>query len=88
MSDSPRPAPTLTVTVAHPDGVTTRTLVIPALCPVCGGPRGKPKMGLKRLASGERDLLYWWKNPCGHVDTPAALIAEAKEFREYGDLPF
>ena len=48
------------------------TVTLPWVCPTCGGPRGVIRLaisydGSRRLACGG------WTNPCGHVDTYAAV---------------
>ncbi len=46
-------------------------------CPVCGGPRGEVFEGLSY--DGSRRLsVDCWRNPCGHIDTYAAIRAEGK----------
>ncbi len=45
-------------------------------CPQCGGPRGEVYDTLSY--DGSRRLgCHGWKNPCGHVDTYAAIRREA-----------
>lgn len=53
-----------------------RTVTLPWVCPQCGGPRGEPFPtvsydGSRRLACDG------WVNPCGHLDTYAAVRQEA-----------
>lgn len=53
----------------------TRKVTISVYCPVCGGHRGEPR-GLNQHDDG---VWYWveiWDNPCGHVDSYAAVLAE------------
>lgn len=77
---------TMTVTVrdrasespwgSGPTNPKVRTVTIAATCPKCGGPRGEPS-GLNQHDDG---CWYWvqvWDNPCGHLDTYAAVITEA-----------
>lgn len=48
------------------------------VCPKCGAPRGKIKIG--RSYSGSIVLFCdTWENPCGHVDKYADVRAEAAE---------
>lgn len=45
-------------------------------CPACGGPRGEPFRTLSY--DGSRRLgCDGWTNPCGHVDSYAAVRREA-----------
>lgn len=48
-------------------GVMEMTIEIDDVCPVCGGPRGKPKKGLS-FDGSRRLVVDIWSNPCGHVD--------------------
>lgn len=72
--------------------LTVRTVTIPATrehngwaattvtliweCPVCGGPRGDV---FKTVSYDGSRRLYCdgWRNPCGHVDSYAAVRREA-----------
>lgn len=93
-SDSPEYAnsPTMIVTVrdrasespwgSGPTNPVTRTVTISAYCPVCGERRGEP-YGINSCDDG---AFYWvqgWTNPCGHVDTYAAVLTEADRLTEH-----
>jgi hypothetical protein len=57
------------------------TVEISDRCPVCGGPRGVPQWS--RFC--EDDDWYGvntWRNPCGHVDQYADVLAEARGRRD------
>ncbi len=46
-----------------------RKIRISAICPKCGGPRGKVFSHDMRSYDGSRYVRCdGWKNPCGHVD--------------------
>ncbi|MGX1762172.1 hypothetical protein ACWIGW_44185 [Nocardia brasiliensis] len=47
-----------------------RTVDISATCPACGRDRGLPRW---------RGRVQHWANPCGHRDTPRAVISEADQ---------
>ncbi len=52
------------------------TIMLPWICPQCGGPRGEPIACLSY--DGSRRLsVNGWTNACGHVDTYATVRAEA-----------
>ena len=61
----------------HPGGPLL-SVVLAARCPICGGPRG-PIRDTATTPEHERRPLdaIAWTNPCGHLDTPAQLLAEA-----------
>ena len=63
----------------HPGGgrPIVRTVTISAVCPRCGGPRGEVR-GLNTCDDGEYYYVNVWDNPCGHVDSYAAILAEAR----------
>jgi hypothetical protein len=52
------------------------TITISDQCAVCCGPRGTP---VKRafFEDGESYSVDCWMNPCGHLDSFAAVIEEA-----------
>lgn len=54
----------------------TRQVTVPAVCPVCGGPRGKaaPARGFDATGSFVSDV---WANPCGHLDLYTDVAREA-----------
>lgn len=52
------------------------TVQIPAVCPVCGGPRGEPTWDRFR-DTGEWYSVHKWTNPCGHVDKYKDILIEA-----------
>ncbi|MEU9208477.1 hypothetical protein AB0D27_11120 [Streptomyces sp. NPDC048415] len=67
-------------------GVTIRTITIPAVCPVCGGPRGVDTLRSERLPEdGESYTVSRWDNPCGHVDLYADVLREARAYSGSGD---
>lgn len=57
----------------------TRKVTISDYCqqPGCGTERGKPS-GLNSSEDGVHWWVQTWNNPCGHVDSYTAVIAEAK----------
>ncbi|UQA95731.1 hypothetical protein [Streptomyces halobius] len=82
--DGPAPAPmpeTVSYRVANRGsggdyvGVWVTTVMIAAVCPVCGGPRGEA-VPYRFCEDGEWYSVDRWSNPCGHVDTYAAVLAE------------
>ncbi|MGX1301430.1 hypothetical protein RKD35_002918 [Streptomyces albogriseolus] len=85
----PRPAPmpdTMTVRVRYAgegpkhEGVGVLTVTISTRCPRCGGPRGWDKVRPYRFTHhGERITVDAWKNPCGHEDVYAAVVAESRQ---------
>lgn len=54
-----------------------RTIEIADTCPCCGGPRGQPYFH-RLCEDGEWYDVSRWSNPCGHLDTYAAVIEEAR----------
>lgn len=52
-----------------------RTVDIADRCPRCGGPRGEP---VRRpfYEDGVAFAVDCWVNPCGHVDSYAAVLQE------------
>ncbi|MDI9836209.1 hypothetical protein [Streptomyces sp. KAU_LT] len=55
------------------------TVSISARCPVCGGPRGTDFPGLHKFVHrGVHLTVNHWRNPCGHVDTYEAVLAEGR----------
>lgn len=52
-----------------------RTITISALCPECPGLRGEP-MNRDLCDDGAYYSVDVWTNPCGHVDTHEAVLAE------------
>lgn len=53
-----------------------RTVEIATTCPVCGGPRGEPHFE-RYHEDGDWYNVSRWTNPCGHMDTYAAVLVEA-----------
>lgn len=53
-----------------------RTVTIPRACPTCGARRGEPR-NLNQYEDGARFSVDVWTNPCGHLDTYAAVLGEA-----------
>ena len=52
------------------------TITLDWNCPVCGGPRGEVFRTISY--DGSRRLACdGWRNPCGHVDSYAAVRKEA-----------
>ncbi len=70
---------TKTVTIpasAEHAGLYSVTVELEWTCPQCGGPRGEVYSGFS--FDGSRRLsVDCWQNPCGHVDTYAAVRKEA-----------
>lgn len=79
-------------TTQHDDPTERRTVRIPGstdhgghhlitvtlrwVCPTCGGPRGEIRPAISY--DGSRRLACdCWTNPCGHLDTYAAVRVEA-----------
>ncbi|MEW2631585.1 hypothetical protein AB0903_07990 [Streptomyces sp. NPDC048389] len=61
-------------------GVFIVTVTISTLCPVCGGPRGWDRVRPHRFCEdGEWLSVDKWDNPCGHLDTYAAVLRESRE---------
>lgn len=56
----------------------TRTVTISANCPECGARRGEPQ-GRNSCDDGAHYWVQTWDNPCGHLDTYAAVITEAAQ---------
>ena len=44
-------------------------------CPVCGGPRGEPRIA-RHCEDGEWYSVSQWTNPCGHIDKYADVLNE------------
>lgn len=57
-------------------GYHSMTVTLRWLCPECGGPRGKPFMGLSYDGS-RRMNAHCWINPCGHIDYYCDVRKEA-----------
>lgn len=57
--------------------ISTPTVTISSRCPVCGGPRGEPKLN-RYVEDGEWYNVDNWTNPCGHVDGYKAVLKEAR----------
>ncbi|MEV5007254.1 hypothetical protein [Streptomyces sp. NPDC055692] len=78
-----------TVTVRVPDygtqrgyeGVCIRTVDISSRCRRCGGPRG-PIRSHTFVKDGTRLVCDAWENDCGHQDTYAFVLAEARVLAE------
>ncbi|WP_406168989.1 hypothetical protein [Streptomyces sp. NBC_00996] len=67
-------------------GVTIRTVTVPAVCPVCGGPRGVDSLRSEQLPEdGEWYTVSRWENPCGHVDLYADVLREARAYAGFGE---
>lgn len=54
-----------------------RPVTISAYCPSCGRRRGEPR-NLNQHEDGAWYASDVWDNPCGHLDTYRAVIAEAR----------
>lgn len=54
-----------------------RTITISDSCPVCGGLRGTPR-NLNQCDDGAYYSVDVWDNPCGHLDSYASVLAEAR----------
>jgi hypothetical protein len=58
------------------DGHHLITVTLRWTCPTCGGPRGQIRPAVSY--DGSRRLACdGWTNPCGHIDTYAAVRREA-----------
>lgn len=57
-------------------GPIIREVVISAICPRCGGPRGKV-CGLNQHIDGDWYHLNVWDNKCGHIDWYHNVLVEA-----------
>ena len=57
-------------------GPIIRTVIVPWVCPRCGGPRGEVK-GLNGCDDGEYFHVNVWDNSCGHVDMYDDVLDEA-----------
>lgn len=57
-------------------GPIVRKVVIPAICPQCGGPRGKVR-GMNGCDDGDYYHVNVWDNPCGHNDWYHNVLVEA-----------
>ncbi|WP_411092223.1 hypothetical protein [Streptomyces sp. 049-1] len=87
----PRPAPlpdTMAVRIRYDgedrgyQGAGVLTVTVSTRCPRCGGPRGWDKVRPYRFAhDGEHITVDAWKNPCGHEDIYAAVLAESRQER-------
>lgn len=86
-SSLPQQVPLMNVRVldrgSHVNSVTAvRTVTIPATCPTCDGPRGQELVELRTYVHGTAMVYDQWVNPCGHVDSYAAVLVEARRFNE------
>ncbi|WNI20316.1 hypothetical protein [Actinacidiphila sp. ITFR-21] len=60
-------------------GVCIVTVTVRALCPTCGGPRGVDTVRNHRFhEDGDWYSVDVWDNPCGHVDSYAVVLREAR----------
>jgi len=67
-------------------GVTIRSVTVPAVCPVCGGPRGMDTVRSHRFCEdGEWYNVDRWTNPCGHTDMYADVLREARAYAGSGE---
>lgn len=66
-------------------GIASRRVVLPWVCPRCGGPRGEPFPGIS-FDGSLRLACDRWLNPCGHVDTYEQVRAEADQTTA-GEVP-
>jgi len=63
-----------------------RTVRIPALCIRCGSPRGEAQEVLSTV-HGMTYVSDFIDNPCGHLESAQALLAEARRFADLvGDV--
>lgn len=86
-SSLPQQVPLMNVRVLdRGDSVTSiaavRTVTIPAICPRCSGPRSQDLVELHSWIHGIEMVYDQWVNPCGHVDSYAAVLVEARRFNE------
>ncbi|MBO6893424.1 MAG: hypothetical protein JJ866_15885 [Roseibium sp.] len=58
-----------------------RTVEISDRCPVCGGPRGEPRL-VRYCEDDEWYDVSRWENPCGHLDTYANVLQETATNQE------
>ncbi|SOE31690.1 hypothetical protein [Streptomyces sp. OK228] len=64
------------------EGVGVLTVTISTRCPRCGGPRGVESIRPYRFThDGQHLVVDAWKNPCGHEDVYAAVLAESRQER-------
>jgi hypothetical protein len=57
-------------------GPIVRTVIVPWVCPACGGPRGEVR-GLNSCDDGDYFHVNVWDNACGHVDMYDDVLDEA-----------
>jgi hypothetical protein len=62
------------------EGVKVVTVEVAAQCPRCGGPRGEAAP-FRFHEDGDWYVTDRWHNPCGHVDSYAAVLAEYRKRR-------
>jgi hypothetical protein len=65
------------------------SLEISDSCPVCSGPRGEV-FGTHSFDGSRRINVDGWNNPCGHIDTYAAIRKEGRRvaFKEPAEFRF
>lgn len=61
-----------------------RRVTISAACRVCGGKRGEPS-NLNQYDDGAHYSVDVWTNDCGHIDSYAAVVKEARELAQAGE---
>lgn len=59
-------------------GVRIETVVVSAECPTCGGPRAQARPS-RFHKDGDWYSADRWDNPCGHIDSYAAVLAEFRK---------
>ncbi|MFJ4469493.1 hypothetical protein ACIP2X_18645 [Streptomyces sp. NPDC089424] len=89
IGDGPVPPPlpeTMSVRIRYDgeepgyQGAGALAVTISTRCPRCGGPRGWDQVRPYRFAhDGEHITVDAWKNPCGHEDLYAAVLAESRQ---------
>lgn len=62
-----------------------RTVTVPAVCIRCGGRRGDP-FEVRSTVHGMTFRTEFWDNPCGHLDSAQAVLAEARRYAALVDV--
>lgn len=62
-----------------------KVINIATICPICGGPRGRPNL-MPFYEAGQVYQVHTWKNPCGHVDYYGSLLCEDALYRAIGSF--